>query len=308
MGKKLPLKPEVAEEDDIQIQSATELKKRLKIKRIKIFGDTGTGKTYFLLSQLLYHYNNGVQPEKMLMCVIDYDMDGISFNLTYLPDEILDRIKVIKAFDAEDGYKAVDIFVKKLIRPHLQKYPDATPYTYLVHENEHLFYMACRNHYTEQVYGMSEQEYMERRRKKEIQVGKSAVMKDENPRDVYASINRNFSDYFQGMMKLADYYGFQIITTTPSKQVIENWGMENQSVSYKAAGRPDLSDYWYDYIFSLWKERKIKNKEVIETYKLRSEKVRGITKPFIISNFNVEKLWRYIDEQDKKTEGTEGEE
>jgi len=299
MGKKLPLKPDVSnnDEDSVHILSAAELKRRMQIKRIKIFGETGSGKTYFILSQLLYMLNSGVAPEKILMCIVDYDMDGISANLNYVPDNLLDRIKVVKAFDTEDGYKAVDFFVKKLIRPHLTKHPDATPYTFLVHENEYLFYIACRNHYTQQVYGLSEQEYMERKRKKEVQLGKGAMMRDENPRDVYASINRNFSDYFQGLMKLGDYYGFQVITTTPSKQVVEKWGQEDQSTKVVAAGRPDLSDYWYDYIFSLWKERKIKNKDIVETYKLRSEKVRGLSKPFIIRNFTVEKLWQHINSQ-----------
>lgn len=270
---------------------------------LKIEGERGAGKTTFLLEEVAAAAEK-YGPERVMCCIID--MDNGSRRLfgreDIIPPEYLGCFLRKPAQHFEDVYVYMQIFTDILTKHYLDYPTDSA--RFLVLENEGQFWLSCRDHYAEEVHGMSERELMQARmaqakqeKKYNATTGKMESKKmlptyAEGRRAAYTVINRNYLDFFIMALSLTDEINCHFIYTTLAvkQQVFQN-DQATDKWNLTVKGKPDKSDGYPDYIVQLWVDEKSNDED---KWMIKCTKNRDGPR-FKMDNHGPELFWNFIE-------------
>lgn len=285
-------------------------------RHVKVQGQSGRGKTHFMLKHIEYFKEQGLSPEEVLVCIIDCDLEGQAELIrreSVVPKEYRDCVKVITAVNPPDVYEAYEYFVH-LMREHTKAHPESTG-RMLIFENEGAYYNRVRNYYAEEVYGIPERELLLQRQQEARQETtgsgqrkKTKPQFEEGPMHAYKVINKVFGDIFHDLKMAAEIIGFHFFCSTLEREVSTMFDSRKGEESIGdtkiiTSGRPDITDPLFDMTIRFDYEEKTKRQQkggqkVLRKWWLKVLKTR-MCRPFHIDNCTVKEFWDAVDEMNK---------
>lgn len=267
-----------------------------RCRHMKLQGFSGGGKSHFALT-FFASQAEGKKPAESLCTIIDCDLEGQSDLVareSIVPVELRPRIKRKVCRDPKQVNDMVLAFID-LHRQHAEKYPKGT--RVMIFENEGAYYLACRDHYSEQVHGMNEGELLLARQQQAVSEGKKTLPTyAEGQMHSYKVINKLFFTPFERLKIGGELYNYHFISTVLLRTFTENFGTVDEKRIVSAAGRPDQTDPLFDWIIEFQQQQRTKGGETQVKHTAHIRKSRSC-KPFKIDNPTQKRFWTAVEKQ-----------
>jgi len=272
-----------------------------RTRHMKIQGFSGSGKSTFAL-QFFSDKSSSLKPEEALMCIVDCDLEGQADLIArdeIVPPNLRSRI-LRKVCRTPDEVNDISLAFIDLMRQHKEEHPDGV--RVMVMENEGAYYLACREHYSTSVHGMSEGELLLSRQQEAMSQGKKTLPAyAEGQMHAYKVINKLFYSPYERLKIAGEIYGYHFLSTVLLKTKTENYGTPNENRVVLAAGRPDMTDPLFDWIIEMTQQQRTKGGS-LESRHFASIKKSRACKPFRLENPSQERFWKAVDKATLITE------